>query len=327
MDKLHFNSFSIQEFKTSTKEKLIEMPSKFHYTSSNAFLSIIKNGKIRFTDIRFLNDKSESIYFAKVLLDYLEKHKNNYPSSSDAIYDLLKENDINAIRNLEVTEVKYREYEGLPYKEDRRFIFCASNKSDQLNMWNYYVNNGRYEGYSIGIDILELLKTFDTEEEKLSDPFLVYYGNVLYHGKSQEKEIKELLDKIEVFISNDSKNKEYAMITLRNYINTRGVFYKDKSFSKEDEFRVVITISEERLHSDKSHYGGINNKELSLDFCVKNGLIVPFLEVTIPKKAIKRVVVSPIVEYDIAKKSAKELLKVKGFNEVKIYKSNIPIRF
>ena len=63
------------------------------------------------------------------------------------------------------------------------------------------------------------------------------------------------------------------------------------------------------------------------EFCVKNGLIVPFIQVEIPKNAIKQVTVSPIMEFEIADKGIKELLLCSGIEDVEILHSEIPIRF
>ena len=46
----------------------------YHYTSPDAFLSIIQNQAVRFTDIRYLNDKTEGIYFVKLLYMIRSKH-------------------------------------------------------------------------------------------------------------------------------------------------------------------------------------------------------------------------------------------------------------
>ncbi len=41
-------------------------------------------------------------------------------------------------------------------------------------MWNYYVQNGHYEGYAIGFDLYKFLKTFDAPSKDEMDSFSVY---------------------------------------------------------------------------------------------------------------------------------------------------------
>ena len=95
----------------------------------------------------------------------------------------------------------------IPYMEQRHFVFCMSAKQDSLNMWNYYVNNGNYQGYNIGFSVNKFLKTFDINVDKFIDPFIVYYGDVLYKEAEQYKEIKSFFDLIEKNYQNHIPNK------------------------------------------------------------------------------------------------------------------------
>ena len=74
------------------------------------------------------------------------------------------ERDIDAVKN----GIKYH------YNNDRAFVFCTSIDGDSLSMWNYYVNNGFYQGYNIGFNMQKLLKSFDTEDKRHLDSFFVY---------------------------------------------------------------------------------------------------------------------------------------------------------
>lgn len=305
----------------------------YHYTSPDAFLSIIQHQAIRFTDIRYLNDRAEGIYFVKLLLDFVEKNAGKYPLFEEVVSQLLKGNDWNKIQNLETTEVFYNEIPRMPYKAERVFVFCACAEPDQLNMWNYYVNNGAYQGYNIGLRVKELLKTFDTPNQKTIDAFHVYYGKVLYDEKWQMTEIRMLAESIERGIDatpDKERAIKYAQLNLRSYINAQGAFYKHPKFKAENEFRIIVEISDGRIphnKEDASGFVGENNKKMVEGFCTKRGLVVPFLTVALPANAISRVTVAPMVEFDIAKQSIRELFDVYGQGHPPIFKSNIPIRF
>ena len=73
-------------------------------------------------------------------------------------------------------------------------------------MWNYYVNNGSYQGYNIGLRISDLLQAFDVPSESRADAFTVYYGNVLYEKNVQFAEIKRLADSIEFGLTNPTNS-------------------------------------------------------------------------------------------------------------------------
>lgn len=342
IERLGFNSFLIKSFQPGISEvDEIKKLTTYHYTSPNAFLSIMETQSIRFTDIRYLNDKSEGIYFIKVLLDFIEKHSGKYPYFEEVINRLIKGNNIGLIKRLEVTNIEYNDVPRMPYVPKRVFVFCTCTEADSLNMWNYYVNNGSYQGYNIGLRVIDLLKTFDTPETNQMDAFIVRYGKVLYKEKDQFAEIQRLAEETEKYIafaSIDDTNREtkikYAQIDLRNYIHSCGAFYKHPKFESEQEFRIIIEIAEERVprkidsnRSQAEKYFGENNKKIVEGFTTKCGLIVPFLSVVLPKNAIFRVTMAPMVEFGIAKKSVKELLSVEKISGVQIHKSSIPIRF
>lgn len=314
-----YSSTFIKKFSPYTEiEK--NFKNKYHYTSPYAFLSIIKNESVRFTDIRFLNDRSEGTYLVKLMCDYFDKHPQKFPKTENAFNDLLKENNRNDIQYLRLTKIKYSL--SLPVVNIRHFVFCMCDECDSLHMWNYYVNNGLYQGYNIGINVQDFLKTFKMEE-KILDPFIVYYGDVLYNQKKQFDEIEHLFMKLET-----EDNDDYICVRLKQYIDTYCAFFKNSKFHDEKEFRIVIEINDDIVNRmNYNNYVGKNNKKIKYDFCTKNGLIVPFLTVNLIKESFNRITISPIMESQITQESIRELLRIYNYNNCKVYQSNIPIRF
>ena len=323
-----FNSFFIKCFKPGDEE--IDKNGdtlKYHYTSPNSFLSIIKSKELYFTDIRYLNDKSEPIFVVKRMVEFVDANHEKYPLTCDAFNDLVKGNNINDIRKLNTNHINYNLNLKYHYNNDRAFVFCTSIDGDSLSMWNYYVNNGFYQGYNIGFNMQKLLKSFDTEDKRHLDSFFVYYGKVLYSKKDQDQEINNLFDVLEH--SNFSRLNRFEQIKfkLRSYIDHKGMFYKSDKFSHEKEYRIVLEFSDNRVHKDKTHYFGENNKQIKDDFVIKNGLVVPILKVKLKEDSISRITISPMMEFEIAKDSVRELIDTMGYKNIKIHKSNIPIRY
>ena len=346
MEFKEYSQFYIRSFSVDKKDNF-NLHTKYHYTSPDAFLSILKDRKIRFTDARFLNDKTEIKYFISVLIDFLNQNKSSFPLCLECVSELLKENSFNDLEDLDVSKIKYnykiaeKENDG---KEKRIFIFCTSADNDSLNMWNYYVKNGKYQGYNIGININKFLKVFEKISVNNIKDFQVYYGNVLYKEKEQFKEISAYLKYVENLIDSHLNLTGQQMSTNKNrsnyinigkmmiyqYIESRAAFYKHSKFADEREFRIVIEISEDCVPKNAQEaisFFGPENGNMYEGFCAKNGLIVPFIQVEIPKNAIKQVTVSPIMEFEIADKGIKELLLCNGIDDVEILHSEIPIRF
>lgn len=326
MIKRYFNSLLIHSFKPG--DKIIKSDKdniKYHYTSPNAFLSILKNKAAYFTDIRYMNDASENIYFVKLLLDFMSEGQAQFSLAQEAINILLDRNDFDNIRQLRVRKIRYSEK--INDIKSRLFLFCTCKSCDSLNMWNYYVSNGIYQGYNIGFQVDKLLKTFDTPEHT-SDGFMVYYGNVLYKAKDQIEEIKSVVEELEQI--GNQHGCILAAEYLKAYIELQGAFYKHSKFESEEEFRIIICIKERNIphtRDEAQAFFGQYNKNLIEDFHIKNGLIVPHLTVQIPDDAISRITISPTIEFDISKNSIRELLKIKGFRDAKVYSSKIPVRF
>ena len=72
----------------------------YHYTSPEAFRAIIQQKKLRFTDIRFLNDKSESRYFVEMLAKFLRQNRGRYVSIESSFYRMLNGRDPGEISNV-----------------------------------------------------------------------------------------------------------------------------------------------------------------------------------------------------------------------------------
>lgn len=75
---LNFNSRFIQEFTPDSMAGATESTIVYHYTSPEAFLSIVQGKSVRFSDLRYMNDKSESFFFVKRLLEFCDENKEKY---------------------------------------------------------------------------------------------------------------------------------------------------------------------------------------------------------------------------------------------------------
>lgn len=91
----HFNHIKDIHHESST---LLSGPIVYHYTSPNAFLNIIKSKKLRFTDIRYMNDRSERVFFIKILMDFFDNNPNKYPYCESAFKIIISENNREEIK-------------------------------------------------------------------------------------------------------------------------------------------------------------------------------------------------------------------------------------
>lgn len=331
-DIMKFNSSMISSYRTSdakfsNNHRLV----RYHYASAATFPKILTNSSIRFTDVRFMNDHSEMVCCVKCLLEFLDKNRGKYPFCEEVVNSLLlKKHSETEYRTLAISEIDFENCSEPQYIPTRCFVFCMSEEPDSLNMWNYYVHNGKYEGYCIGFDIYNFLKSFDTDKERTMDPISIHYGKILYKKESQEKEITSVVERVEQINKHmDEPGLIHGMIYLRRYIESYGAFFKDESFKEEKEYRIVLEISENRLNGLKTNEDKFFNNNLNgieRDFFVRNGVLVPCLSVPINKNAITKITMSPIIEHKLAERSLREFLNIHGYN-AEIDVSKIPIRF
>lgn len=331
---IRFNSPAINCF-DACDNSIDENLTIYHYTSAEAFYSIINNQSLRFSDLKYMNDKSEKIFFIKRLIDFYFKRKADYPDFCHVVDLLLKGNDYELLKNASMPDIKFNTINHYPYKPFRTFVFCSCREPDLLNMWNYYVYNSQYIGYNIGVSAYKLLKMFDSKNYLQHDNFLLYYGNIVYDTAKQYKHIEGIAETMEKSIRTLGKKQSAynnAALDLRAFIDTKGAFFKSDKFSHEKEFRIVFGIQNDKSNCFET-FNSADNKRIEKEFYVKNGLITPCLRVTLPLDSIRRITMSPMTEYEIAKESIKELLETKGYRQsgkstsIPIYKSRIPIRF
>lgn len=333
---MDFDSFMIKSFRPDKENfSATNKVMRYHYTSANALMKILKHDEtsacIRFTDIRYLNDKSEMFYFLKILFIFLQNNKGKFAFCEEVINELLcKQHSYQDYIDMEVSSIAMPSSLPVSFATTRSFVFCTCKDSDSLHMWNYYASNGNYQGYNIGINIYKFLKSFDIAKDQPLDPIFFKYGNVIYSQVSQEKEIEKLLSNLERS-SKVSKNKDdyfvHAMYDLYQYIHSYGLFFKDKAFEDEEEYRIIIEISEHRLNNDRTCYTNKYNKQIKFDFFERKGIFVPCLFVPFEKESIEKITMAPIMEHSIGEKSLREFLDINGYGNINVAPSEIPIRF
>lgn len=333
-DESNFNALTIKSF---SPQKLFHLnggsSTVFHYTSPEACLQILRSKCIRFSDVQYMNDRAETIYSVKVVLDFLEKQGKDFPNCFEFVGDLLKYNDLSKIRNLTVDRIIYDS--SSDNRERRQFVFCTSTDSDSLSMWNYYVHNGAYQGYNIGFNILKFLRTFDTDSSQDMNSFMVYYGKVLYTQKKQFEEIRHFFEETEKnFRCYSAKDRGWAEAWIKSDIKHKlrlyGLFFKHPAFQHEKEFRVVVATMDKQIprsQDDANGYFGKNNRHMIEDYYTRGGVIVPYLRIMLPDNCISHITISPTTEVEIAERSLREVADISGFKNVQYTHSCIPIRY
>ena len=194
--------------------------SVYHYTSIGGLESILRNKTLRFTNIKYMNDKDEII----AGLDSIAKDCN----ASDEVREQMRL----AITNLGM----------------QLFVCCFSLKEDSLPMWNYYTKEINSQGYNIEFDDKKLVESI-LRSNPVLDGCSFSFGNVDY-SKDNDSEYSHiltngLLSSMEVAISKIF----LAVVTEMSKKQASGI---DQSALRELEKKVSDSEREQKLDKGKS---------------------------------------------------------------------------
>lgn len=159
------------------------------------------------------------------------------------------------------------------FGKDHLIGACSfSKKKNLLSQWRGYCPNG---GYSIEFDRVELESVMEENRSILVD--------CAYKKEEQEKIAKMCAIEIDLMSKEDS---EVIDNLLRDNFWGPIAQIKNENFKEESESRIIVY-----LHTQKFCYR------------VRNELIIPYYAMKFPTKAIKKIMIGPMSNQELAEKS------------------------
>lgn len=142
-------------------------------------------------------------------------------------------------------------------------------------------------------------------------------GSLYTSAKDDTEKKRKLIDLPIYFYNGEKCNFE------KNPPGDYLYFIKQDCFKQEREFRIVITVPDDRLTELK--------QKSAYKFRAGNGILIPFLELAFSPDVVKSITISPTVQSDLVELSIQDFLKYCDF-EVEDYSkfikhSNVPVRF
>lgn len=297
----------------------------YHYTSCDSLIHIMGEEHLCFhaSRVECMNDKEEALDAIRIYKECCKELLQNQEISKE-YYDYLK--------NIGITKkmpILYRKdnisVDELPTTfgeicECEIYIICFSEEQDSLPMWNYYSNGTAYEGINIGFAKEDLEEyTHCGADHGYSIKLL----EVLYDDSKKKELVKSLIkDVYTLFQSND-------VIMLRKYIesciNDWSICFKNPAFEHEKECRLVYCIPKETKGNDKSI------KHFDVNYRVKNGIFIPYIEENIPKDTVHKLTLGPLLgddKQEIQKQIIEDFLRNRGYDCcIEVNNSRVPIRY
>lgn len=263
----------------------------YHYTSTEALYEIIKNKELWLGNILNMNDESEQIFFIKKIENMLLE---NVPNEKEKIENYFK--------------IIYSRL-----KVEPCYAFCLSSLRDDASLWERYADNAK------GVCIVINRKKYMDIVEKAG---LIFIDEVSYDSKLEEHEHYKILKKY--FETGEISGGFQNINGQQDNFIACSSFYKHSSFSSEKEIRTATLLSVEYLNKECSKIEFENRGSCIKEFlkirydqiCQKNN--IEYLDL------FDEIIIGPRSNQN--DKMLKDFCAKKGFENIKITKSNCPLR-
>lgn len=282
-------------------EKIKKSPKSdclYHYTTMDTLCCMLNNyrnnmstGNLTFwaSSVFSMNDPQEMRYGKEVLEILLPFFEN--------LFKLPPENRLN-INSLD-TEKILNDITHIP------FVLSFSKCEDDLSMWAMYGDDGRGVAMIFDIDIVP------------------YPMNGIYNPElievNYQKGVKDYPKLSQIYNSgilewrncrDEDKIKESKERTLSRLFVELCPYIKSEAYNKEKEYRFCFCD----VPRDK------------IMFRTRNKQILPYIEVPIPVRYLRGIVLGPCSDFKMTTQALSVLLKCCSLERIKVFESTIPYR-
>ncbi|MGA8807402.1 MAG: DUF2971 domain-containing protein [Thermoanaerobaculia bacterium] len=282
--------------------------SLWHYTDAEGFRAIITNGTLRLSHSRLLNDSTESALGWSRVTSELDTEIASQVHLSE-FFKMTK-----AVANDVHNAYHY-------------FIFSLSERDDSLSQWRAYGSGGT--GYSLCFDGRALA------EERRDGDFMVV--RLVYDEKRHRRLIREAIDHTravfqKIIARNPDKKDQPGIahrvnVHLAQHLMRVSLLAKDASFEDEKECRLIVGYSPKSGQKDVDMLknvgfrsaGGIARPYFDFDFRTQG----EEPDKTLPLVAVRY---GPSLQPVTTEFSARFLLDQKGYREINVLKSSVPLQ-
>lgn len=257
----------------------------YHYTDLNAVHSILDTHKIRMTDIRFLNDKTEYLKGLEILRE----------ASHDVFLQTSKYDDEFANVTEEWLEKAFEELFDFENASEMFYVASFSRSSDTLSQWRSY---GMFAIEFDGEKLANRVSKWAFKETQSTNKTVNIEFIECHYVLDLQDAIEEALDLIRTKVvdtiydwwmpNSPIEINMHLYRDLREIISMLATTFKHSSFIEEEEVRLVI--------SDNIVYGNIN-------FRTKNNILIPYYELDVSAEAISGVKIGPVENQKITEQS------------------------
>jgi hypothetical protein len=267
----------------------------YHYTSPQATREILESGKIRASDARFLNDKSEINLTANLIRGALERRRASAATETESAAVKASFTSIDAPSSPSV------------------FVSSFSAEADMLNQWRGYAPTG----FALGFSKNDL--TLNAGQCGYS---LV---QVVYDKKLQEELVDRFVDMainlwsappaLKIDVGDRTLAYSFAFNIFRMRLTP---FLKHHAFMEEKEWRLV---SDDFFIPRSTAKGSFVRGRYLIPYEE-----IPFKQASAPLSALKQIIIGPPSSDSVIEEGLIEALERNNYTKIRIIPSRIPFR-
>jgi Protein of unknown function (DUF2971) len=228
----------------------------FHYCPLESFYGIITNKNIRLCSSKYTNDPNENKIIDRIIDDFMKSRGNK----KQKVF-------------LESAIKKFNE-RASNKQFNAPFVFCLSEKHEDLNQWRNYADNGRGIAIGFNTENFPFKRVFPTLLISPREIILfnlptfeeIYIDKCIYNSKYQYQLIKSLIK----FYSGIPEITDEQIQQFNLYLKFFSAFFKDYAFRDEQEWRIVCFPFTLQV---------LGTLKIPLKYFAKRSVIVPFIEI------------------------------------------------
>ena len=285
-------------------------PLLHQYTDSAGLKGIVESGKLRGTNILFMNDGSESRYASNLI--------------RMGIDDMLLRCQNPVIRPLLGETLK----RWVARPQAPVYAFCLTERGDQLSQWRAY--GGDRFGYSIGLK----LSKWNLNPPDVLTGWQLRLNKVWYSRRRQTKLISSLVEdwsaRVAMIASETSGNGlaraelDTAISTLLFSLTGLAEAFKDPSFEEEHEWRLTFSrFGSVRSRGHRGPHPSFSVRPIGLTPWIYLPLQLPSTSSPLPIIVVRH---GPGGHPDISKMGLRQFLTVNGYARARVAGSTSPLR-
>jgi hypothetical protein len=254
----------------------------WHYTDAAGLNGILTSDRLWATQARFLNDSKEIAYGAELATRVLARHNRVG----------LKRDTVQFIRDMGNPE--RRIIEDFFDKTLDVFVTCFCSKRDLLSQWRAYAGHDSVGGYALGF---RPPRNPQVWAQSAPGNHGLALRRVLYDEAEQELVCRGLIRRLVEILNEDpadvARQAAFARHLLDGIVELT-TWCKHPAFAEEQEWRLIYLRNNDRDPLPLKHRAG-------------RGLVIPYVELEVPKRAGRNAAHLPLAEIDCGPSTAPEL--------------------